>query len=49
MIEIINVLTELALFICTAYFVVTKQDIGVIVFSCAIYVASVIRHSGKEN
>ena len=47
--EIIDMFVEIALLICSAYLVITKQDIGLIVYSCALYVAAVIRHSGKEN
>lgn len=47
--ELINAFVEFALFICLTCLVYMKQDIRVIVFACALYIATVIRHNGREN
>lgn len=47
--EIIDTIIEIILLICITVFVITKQDMRLIVQACAVYIASVIRHSGKEN
>lgn len=47
--EIIGTITELASLIGAVIFVITNQDIRLIVLTCTVYIASVIRHSRKEK
>lgn len=47
--EIIDTIIESALLFGIIFFVITKQDMRLIVSTCAMYIASVIRHSREEN
>ena len=40
---------EIILLIGAIYFVFTRQDIRFVIYGCTLYLAAVIRHSGKEK
>lgn len=41
----IDFIIEITFLLATIYFVNTKQDVRFVIFSCTLYLTSVIRHS----
>ncbi len=47
--QVFDFAIEMIFLIMTVYFILTGQDIRFVIYGCTLYLAAVIRHSGKKN